>query len=449
MVRLCYFIVALTFLFFSISTLALAAEDKPAAKSTAPAVSGNEEADKPTVPPPTFYGFLRLQTWYNDSAVTNIDAPLWVIPEAKVATPRNANGDLGLSARESRLGLKWSFDALGGTFAAKLEMDFWGGFANSLRAANQPNFRLRVASIDMAWKHFHFKIGNDWSIASPVNPPTINFIIMGGKGNLWMRTPYINVGMNIPFAEDGPSLHIDIAAARAESGDGGGIGPRDSYLDGAGLGEIMKLPHLHYRVAFKYQKLLELGVSGIFGVEDAVGSDPTLYTLTNEYLPSYFVSGELKLNIKMLSLSGEFFRAANVDQFLGSLITQDSYYSQNTGTMEETQEARPSMGGWLSLGLKIEPASLAINIGGGFEKILDTSGLTFSTGLPGIDYSFANGAEMQWNIFGNVWYNIFPQFKLGLEAQYIRAMMTWDDPDATDFAPTDVFRLAFCSHFSF
>ncbi|HVW83706.1 MAG TPA: hypothetical protein VHB50_03460, partial [Bryobacteraceae bacterium] len=116
-------------------------------------------------------------------------------------TPGSAN--TGATFRQTVLGLKFDGPALpgGGKASGSIYMDFWGGSA----AASNNLFRIRLATVDLAWKNTTLTVGQDKPIVAPREPTTlaqVGLAPLSGAGNLWSWQPQARIEQRIPFGEE-------------------------------------------------------------------------------------------------------------------------------------------------------------------------------------------------------------------------------------------------------
>jgi hypothetical protein len=100
----------------------------------------------------------------------------------------------GATLRQTVLGLRFFGPRLpgGGTVSGSVYMDFFGG-------SLQPNnnlFRLRVATLDLAWKNTTLTVGQDKPIIAPREPTSLAQVGVSpltGAGNLWQWQPQARI----------------------------------------------------------------------------------------------------------------------------------------------------------------------------------------------------------------------------------------------------------------
>jgi hypothetical protein len=96
--------------------------------------------------------------------------------------------------RQTVIGLKFYGPRLpgGGKASGSAYFDFWGGSSSP----NNNLFRVRLATIDLAWKNFTITAGQDKPIVSPREPMSlaqVGLAPLTGAGNLWDWQPQIRV----------------------------------------------------------------------------------------------------------------------------------------------------------------------------------------------------------------------------------------------------------------
>ena len=108
----------------------------------------------------------------------------------------------GATFRQTVLGLRFFGPELpgGGKVSGSVYMDFSSG-------ANQPNnnlFRLRLATIDLAWKNTTLTVGQDKPIIAPREPTSLAQVSVSpltGAGNLWQWQPQARIEQRFTLSE--------------------------------------------------------------------------------------------------------------------------------------------------------------------------------------------------------------------------------------------------------
>jgi hypothetical protein len=100
----------------------------------------------------------------------------------------------GATFRQTVIGLKFYGPNLpgGGKASGSAYFDFWGGTSTP----SNNLFRVRLATIDLAWKNYTITVGQDKPIVSPREPMSlaqVGLAPLTGSGNLWDWQPQIRV----------------------------------------------------------------------------------------------------------------------------------------------------------------------------------------------------------------------------------------------------------------
>lgn len=119
-----------------------------------------------------------------------------------VATPASGTATGGGSFRQSVLGFKFQGPTIlgGAKVSGSLFMDFFGGTGQSLNQL----IRLRVATVDVAWKNTTVSFGQDKPIISPREPDSLAQVGVSpltGAGNLWLWEPQARIEQRFHFGE--------------------------------------------------------------------------------------------------------------------------------------------------------------------------------------------------------------------------------------------------------
>ncbi len=390
MIKTCRLLLILLVMIFISSNILTAQDNKEKAKKEVlkpqkPAETTTKDIKKETKKEfdLKFYGFVWVYAFFNDSQVVNIDAPLLVMPEDEAVGDdgEQKNGELGATARGTRLGLKIKAPdkVFGADVSGVIEFDFAGGFPDSGTPTRHPIARLRRASVFLDWTHSNgcksqFMFGNDWMIFSPKFPPTLHLFAMANSGNLWLRTQHIGLTHAFKLGAGANFLKVQASVDRPQAGDRNddyNQGGRNSgLLDTAGPGERTRQPFTMGRIGFNMGKMVDVGISAEYGREGYIFEHPT--EMTDEFgagtkyhgISSYAGSLDLMLNFGIVKISGEYFRGENIDQYfnlLGGIRT----INDPTGTYIETIEAVRTQGGWAALTVSPPKMPIAFNLGAG------------------------------------------------------------------------------------
>lgn len=278
-------------------------------------------------PPLSIYGFARLDVLLNDSRMSSLDAPSFVMNEPAGG---QLDAELTMTPRLSRIGLsidRWEIkdDRVFGE--GKLEIDFaGGGGVNALR------LRHAYASISRVRRDRGVELlaGQTWDLASPLFPSAQNDTQLRFAGNLGDRRPQLRLSIY-----PANMLHLAVAAAaptvldpQAPGGDGPGDGPGDAMASARPMVQWL----LEVRGRAGGGGVARMGISGHAArAELADGTTrPSASIATHFYLPF----------IKSLFLLGEGYVGTNLAELGGGL---------GNGLNPMTRESVRGLGGWLEL----------------------------------------------------------------------------------------------------
>jgi hypothetical protein len=292
------------------------------ASSLVPAVATAEDES----PPLSIYGFARLDVLLNDSRMSSLDNPSYVMREP---TGGQLESELTMTPRLSRIGLsidRWEIkdDRVFGE--GKLEIDFAGG-----GSANAIRLRHAYASITRMRNQRGIELlaGQTWDLVSPLFPSAQNDSQLRYAGNLGDRRPQLRVSM---YPAD--KVHMAVAAAAPtvlDPQDQGGDGQVDSMATGAPM--LQWLLELRSRIGSE-DAVARVGVSGhVARAELDDGTpQPSTSIATHFFIPfssKVFFLGEGYLGTNLAELGG------GVGQGINPM----------------TRESVHGIGGWLELAL--------------------------------------------------------------------------------------------------
>jgi hypothetical protein len=361
----------------------------------------------PTPPPPppppvtaTPYGLLVTNFFFNTEPVQNNDVPLSALPDGDPA--------FGATARQSRFGLNVKAPAVATAIGASavdatLELDFFGGqyptSGNSYYMQLVPRLRLFFAA--MSWKRLKIVVGQDWALLAPVNPDSLNHMVlpaMSNTGNLWNRLPQAKVEIKA-----GPL----VAAAAV-------LAPTDATATGTaaispirdpGPAEKSLLPSVEARIAAevpigKTGKIV-IGASGHYGSEKIVDDPMTPPPADEEQtLASYAGAADVSVALgTLIAIKAEGYLGANLDGFFS-----------NASVNGAPGDRRPTRvrGGWAQLSIK--PGKLGLHVCAGMED---------PDADEGQQLAGTNPIRLNWAIYGALTYALGPKFTVGVEFDHL------------------------------
>lgn len=256
--------------------------------------------------PLKFYGFLRLDAYYNTARANSVILPATVNPEGAT---RN-DDQFFLDPRLTRFGFDVMPVEVGGSkVSGRLETDFANFPTGSTESRATP--RIRVAWLDVAHGEFGFRAGQDWDVVAPLFPAVNHELLMWNAGNPGDRRAQIQ-GRWTP-AESAFDFKVALGLTGAING---------QDLDGAGLqdGFDSGLPHVQARVGWKRDLLVE-GKPAELGGWGAIGRTETDAFFNGENrFDVWLLGGDLQVPLcKTLTLRGEAWTGVNLGDFRGGI----------------------------------------------------------------------------------------------------------------------------------
>lgn len=170
-----------------------------AASLLAPAIAAAEDES----PPLSVYGFARLDVMVDDSRMSDLEAPSYVMRE-----PANGQleSELTMTPRLSRIGIsidRWEIKDNRVYGDGKVEVDFAGGSGvNALR------LRHAYATLTTRRKKVELLAGQTWDLMSPLFPSAQNDTQLRYAGNIGDRRSQLRLSV---FPTD--RVHMAVAAA--------------------------------------------------------------------------------------------------------------------------------------------------------------------------------------------------------------------------------------------
>jgi hypothetical protein len=210
--------------------------------------SAPAHADEDDLPPLSIYGFARLDVLADDSRMSDIAQPMYVMPEGDHG---HLDGELTMTPRLSRVGLsidQWDLSSRT-TGEGKVEIDFAGGSGTNA-------IRLRHAYASITLGHMaELLVGQTSDLISPLFPSAQNDTQLLFAGNTGDRRPQIQLSLTqgdrvrvaVGVASTGSISHADL--------DG------DGQIDGMASLRPMVQGLLEYRQRL-HGDVLRLGVWG-------------------------------------------------------------------------------------------------------------------------------------------------------------------------------------------
>jgi hypothetical protein len=321
---------------------------QPAAPpASAPAAAKPAEPIKVTP-----YGIAYFNVFSNTDAVNNGDVPLF----AAASGP----GHTGMSARQSRLGLRVTGAALGkAKVTGVVEGDFFGGYPAVGIGDNMGVFRLRLANARLDWTKGSLVVGQDWMIFAPVNPLSLSSAgipLFAAGGNLWSRLPQVRGEWKTK------KVLLQGGLLAPQTGDF-----NSAFFYQPGSGALSETPFLQGRAALTLanfaasKKVATIGVSAHWGQARVL--TPVDRTVDSNGIALDFV---LPLGTKV-TVQGEAFTGTNLGGFQGGVfqgLVIDGAVAGPGGTpVLDGPRALDTAGGWVQVLAAVTPT---LTIHGGF-----------------------------------------------------------------------------------
>ena len=311
-------------------------------QSTAPAAAQEEQGTPVTWKdltksgiPLKFYGFLRLDAYYNTARMNNIILPLTVSPENGTQADDDDAG-FALDPRLTRFGMDFTPGKVGDTTVfGKLEIDFANFPTGSSESRATP--RIRVAYMDLAKEDLGVRLGQDWDIISPLFPAVNNETLMWNAGNTGDRRAQIQGRWAPKEARYDVKASLGLTGAITNEDLDSGVAGLTPERDGFDSG----LPHVQARAGLKLnspveKKPVELGAWGSIGKTE---TDTSFNGHKRFDVNIFGVDVQVPIS-STLSVRGEAWAGENLGDFRGGIGQ-----SINKVTGDEIS----SLGGWAEL----------------------------------------------------------------------------------------------------
>ncbi|MFC1546759.1 hypothetical protein ACFL4O_03465 [bacterium] len=306
------------------------------------------------------YGFLKLDTTYDDSIADNPDA-------ARFASATD-DAQFAMTAMNTRLGVKYSSPKTEGIKVSGLvEVDFY----------DTASVRMRHAYIELKRDKCSLLAGQTWDLFGILGPSTLNTNgYLWNGGNIGFRRPQLRLTHD--YKED---IKVQVSINR-------NIG---AATIGANSGENSGMPLMQARVSYCFpfaEKKTTVGLSGLYGSEKYNRWDGTSYDIKQT---GVCLDVTAPIN-SMISLKGEFFSGSNLDALLAGI---------GQGVNTATEEGIGTTGAWAQLTYKPDDKH-KVNVGYGMDNP---------------DEDKLNNGNRQKNtvMFANIKYALVKDVKLGLE----------------------------------
>lgn len=367
-----------------------------------------------------FSGYLKADMAYDQTRVSTGNYALYVLDRAE-------NDVLSTTARESRLGLDFSWKENDYATDARFEIDFYGlgVTASSLNSMeNKAAPMLRHAYLQITKGHWSILAGQTSDIISPLVPRSVNYTVCWDQGNVGYRRPQFRLST---WANAGEKLKVS-AAVGAMRTLGGNLD--DSALEKVDDGADAAIPTVQGRVAFAVKpcakRLFEIGFSGHYGTEEYQAAGET------KSIESWSANADLKASFSpRFEVAGELFTGENLGAYLGTV-------GQTVNSMKEEIGGK---GGWAQV--SIMPVNrLWLNAGYSIDDPDEE------------DFAIAEGAtaalsfiDKNTNIFGSATYDVTSTVTAMLEVSQLTTTYVYktyiEDALSADTKDFDNLRVQF------
>jgi len=283
-------------------------------------------------------GMALLNLFANRGAFDSADFPSYVPP----STPFNSSPTVGATMRQSELGLEVFGPTLAGAkTSGNLQVDFAGGFPNTLNGASYGVLRLRIASMRLDWRDTSIVVGQDNLFISPNSPTSFASLAIPAlayQGNLWGWTPQVRVEHRFALAND-QTVVLQAGLLDNVTGEP----PFISYDRLAQAGEASGQPAYGVRMAWTrklFGQDLTLGTAGYYSRQNWGFS---------RHVDGWAGMTDWQVPLAArFSISGEFYRGRAIGG-LGGGIGRSTLYSGSIFDPETRIIGLDSIGGWSQL----------------------------------------------------------------------------------------------------
>jgi len=326
----------------------------------------------------TPYGYIKLDASYDQSKTNDGNYVYIVLPEP------TSDDEFNMTAKQTRLGLSFHEEKSEcPQVTGKVELDFYGGGAE-----NKPNPMLRHAFVKLSYPGFSLLAGQTSDLYAPLNPTTINYIVLWKCGNTGYRRPQIRLTKKVAMGEKA----FLVLAGSLNRAIGQGQDGEDAAMP-AGMGRIAVSARI------SGQEFATLGLSGLIGQERS--------DVLDETFESEAVAVDVTIPLgQRASFKGEYYMGQNMASYLGGI---------GQGIDEDHLEEIESSGGWAHLALTLnEYASL--NVGAGLDDPELQEG------------DSTNVLDENLSYFGNIIWKLHSAVSVGME--YLGTETTYADGES-------------------
>lgn len=316
------------------------------------------------------YGRVKFDVMYDTDQFDRFGDALSTVTAAE----KYDNSSTNFNPRDSRIGIAAVRNEPDWTSEARIESDFYGSVSGSTFG---PRLRLGYVKLTHKSSDTAITIGQDWQPIAQLNPPMIDFGILAGGGNLWLRAPQITVRKKV-----GENLEALFSVLHYR---------RDSTAD-----KDLE-PWLMGRLAYTTKEIhAALGAGWrTEDVDDAAGNEETV----NRWV----AVAELKVAAGPVTIILEPWVGQGHDGFVRT--------GHGINTASGTPEEIFSWGGFAAL--SANPTNeVSVSLGYGIDNPDDDD-------LEGLELNDARFLKNQ-RAFVNSWYSLNKAVKVGMELNYLK-----------------------------
>jgi hypothetical protein len=289
-------------------------------------------------------GLILFNASSTRGAVDEQDVPML----AEAHTPGTSGGNISATMRQTLVNVDvFGPEIAGAKSSASMQLDFFGGFPNTLDGVTMGIARMRVAKAQLDWDKWSLSFGQDKPFISPNSPTslaTVGIPAFGYSGNLWTWTPEI-VGERRWAATDSVAAKLQFGLMDPLSGEVSS----DPYSRYPESGEKSRTPALALRQSVQFGSGVEkssIGVGGYFARHDY-----DFGRIVNAW------AGTLDWNFVLnrhLESSGQLYRGQALGGFWGGIGASVVFDGSRSSSLSHVYPVN-TIGGWAQL--KYKPAS--------------------------------------------------------------------------------------------
>jgi hypothetical protein len=296
------------------------------------------EAEKPKSSSPVSgfkfkpYGYIKFDASYDDSR-TNYGNYILYVPTESI---KKNDDEFNMTARQTRLGIEITAPTVDDwSSQGKIEVDFYGD--GPAVHENKAEIMLRQAFLSLTKGNFNLIAGQTSDIISPLNPNTLNYTVGWSAGNIGYRRPQIQMGYNAPLNENNRVI-TGLSLARTT-----GLTNEDLDKDTQNDGEEAGVPTVQARIALATKSFTKK--ESVFGISGHYGKEEFNWPGGEKKLKSWSLNFDYDIPLTgKLSLKGEVFKGANLDDYFGGIL-------QGVNTV--TRNVISAMGEWTQVNYKL------------------------------------------------------------------------------------------------